>query len=786
MSRLQLLAGLALFGSLTTRLSAQNFGSAVATNGREIFIGEPLNSYTPGFVHVYHRGPNGAWRVGAQLKALQGSNFDRFGRSLSADGDRLLIGSTSIDSSRGAAYVFDRDRAGAWRQAAKLVPAGAKPSDSWGRMVLLQGDAAYVSAWGANESRGAVSIWRRGAAGQWSEAGTVSAGDGAPGDFFGGPVAVAGDLMLVGAQQRDSSKGAAYVFRRDPSGQWKEEAKLVGRGITRFGRFGTAVAIDGSTLLVGAPGADGGVGAVYAFHQQNNQWVEQARMAPFDGVPQAQFGSTILAQPAEVWIGAPGADRAGRIYRLAKTAEGGFSGMTKLAQKDTEQGDQFGAALAVGGTTAVVGLPGDDNGAGTAFILDRGTGLFSSGSKVWTEATSIAALTGTKRDCGTAKKVGDFGCSDVDLMAFLPIKDIGGGRGVQLNDVWGWTDPETDREYALVGRIDGTSFVDITDPVKPRYLGDLHKTEGSPSGAWRDIKVYKNHAYVVADGSGHHGMQVFDLTRLRNIRTPGPLKPDVWYDQVASVHNIVIDTLSGFAYAVGANGGGETCGGALHMIDIREPKSPRFAGCFADKSTGNQRTGYTHDSQCTVYSGPDEAYRGRQICFNSSETAIGIADVTDKANPKPLSRAAYPNVGYTHQGWLSEDQRFFYVNDEGDEVQGTVKGTRTLIWDVSDLDDPVLANEYISTNRASDHNLYIKGDLMYQSNYASGLRIFDVSDRKNPKPVGHFDTVPVGEDEPGFTGSWSNYPYFKSGTLVVTSISEGLFLVKKTERSLIP
>ncbi len=777
---------LLLVAAAPTKAPAQNFGSAVAATGREIFIGEPLNSYSPGFVHVYQRGANGVWKVVSQLKAANGTNFDRFGRSLSADGDRLLVGSTSIDSSRGAGYIFDRDRTGTWRQSAKLAPVGAKPDDSWGRLALLQGDVAYLTSWGANESKGAVSIWNRRSNGQWTETGVISASDGAPGDFFGGPVAVTGDLMVVGAAQRDSAKGAAYVFRRDGAGQWKEEAKLLGRGLTRFGRFGTAVAIDGQTLLIGAPGADGGMGAVFGYRRENNQWTEQARMAPFDGIPQAQFGTTLLALAGDVWIGAPGADKAGRIYRLAKAAEGGFSNMSKLAQKDTEQGDQFGGALAAAGTAVVVGLPGDDNGAGTAFILDKGTGAWTGGSKVWSEENGLAGMTGTKRDCGTSKKVGDFGCSDVDLMAFLPIKDIGGGRGVQLNDVWGWTDPETSREYALVGRIDGTSFVDITDPVRPRYLGDLHKTEGSPSGAWRDIKVYKNHAYVVADGSDRHGMQVFDLTRLRKVRTPEQFKPDFLYDQVASVHNIVIDTLSGYAFAVGANGGGETCGGALHMIDIREPKAPRFAGCFADKSTGNQRTGYTHDSQCTVYHGPDTTYTGRQICFNSSETAIGIADITDKANPKALSRAAYPNVGYTHQGWLTDDQRFFYVDDEGDEIQGTVKGTRTLIWDVSDLDDPILANEYISANRASDHNLYIKGDLMYQSNYASGLRIFDISDRKNPKPVGHFDTVPIGEDEPGFTGSWSNYPYFKSGTLVVTSISEGLFLVKKSEKTLIP
>ena len=216
---------LAVLPALAGPLAAQNFGSAVATNGREVFISQPLNTYSTGFVHVYQRGANGVWRTVAQLKPLQGANFDRFGRSLSLDGNRLLIGSTSIDSSRGAAYIFERDRTGTWKQSAKLVPAGAKGGDSWGRQVLLQGDVAYVTGWGALESRGGIAIFRRAADGRWADAGMVSASDGAAGDFFGGP-AVAGDLMVVGAFQRDSAKGAAYVFLRGIAG-WSQQAKLV-------------------------------------------------------------------------------------------------------------------------------------------------------------------------------------------------------------------------------------------------------------------------------------------------------------------------------------------------------------------------------------------------------------------------------------------------------------------------------------------------------------------------------------------------------------------------------
>ena len=119
------------------------------------------------------------------------------------------------------------------------------------------------------------------------------------------------------------------------------------------------------------------------------------------------------------------------------------------------------------------------------------------------------------------------------------------------------------------------------------------------------------------------------------------------------------------------------------------------------------------------------------------------------------------------------------MNDELDELSGEVVGTRTLIWNITDLDDPLLEKEFMSENLSSDHNLYIQGDVMYQSNYTSGLRIFDISDRTNPVEIGFFDTHPMGTDEPGFEGSWSNYPYFPSGTIIVTSIGEGLFIVRR-------
>lgn len=134
-----------------------------------------------------------------------------------------------------------------------------------------------------------------------------------------------------------------------------------------------------------------------------------------------------------------------------------------------------------------------------------------------------------------------------------------------------------------------------------------------------------------------------------------------------------------------------------------------------------------------------------------------------------------------HQGWLTEDHRYFYMDDESDVIAGNVETTRTLIWDLTDLDDPQLAVQFMGSMPASAHNLYVEGHFTYQANYRYGLHILDISNPLQPREVGRFDTSPY-QTGPGFSGAWSTYPFFESGTIIVTSLQEGLFIVKKRER----
>ena len=326
-----------------------------------------------------------------------------------------------------------------------------------------------------------------------------------------------------------------------------------------------------------------------------------------------------------------------------------------------------------------------------------------------------------------------------------------------------------------VGRSDGLSIVDLSNPVEPRPIAFLASHTGS--SVWRDMKVYADHAYVVADYNGEHGMQFLDLTRLRGLTEFTQLQPDGRYTRVSEVHNLAINEETGFAYAVGSGGGEDSCGGGLHMIDLSDPKNPSFAGCHTVAGTGRIGTGYTHDVQCVVYRGPDAEHAGQEICVGSNETAIVVLDVTDKTNPTTLSTGSYADHGYVHQGWLSEDHRYFYQNDELDEQFGYASRTRMLVWDLADLDDPVLAVGHLGPSGAIDHNLYVHGDVIYHSNYTYGVRIVDISDRANPVEAGYFDTVPAHNDKE-FTGSWSTYPYFESGIFVATSWHEGLFVLR--------
>jgi len=806
MARLaHLTLSLALLGVLGSPAAAQSgsFGNALLFEGDELIVGEPNNSFRPGTVYLY-RNQGGSWVETGQLTAPDAERSDGFGALLASNGGTLFVASRD-----GRIDAFERAGAG-WTHASTLDTGELQTLDpscnyngfcgvDFGISMAAAGDWLLVGQAGVQteQSRlalrvrsgedvpppppGMVYAYRRGADGSWSEAQRFEAPASANGDAFGAAIAMRGDRALVGAPFADggvdagAAESAGRVFEyRLRDGIWEASGELAVQ-VEAQATFGTSITLSDDRVLVGAPGAGLGAGAAFMYRRAGSGWSAPTRIdtpEPEDG---DVFGNAVAFAGSDIWIGAP-------------VARGIETGMTfiystlgarilRFSEQETNTEDSFGHRMASNGDVVAVTASGLDHQAGGVFVYERdGEGAWQQVDLLLSPPDAMASLTGAERRCEDGS-VEQFDCSDIEMYAYIPGSMLTApdrARGTRANDNWGWTDPETGREYALVGRNDGTSFIDITDPTQPVLVGDLPKTLNTPrSQLWRDIKTYKGYAFIVADGAGAHGMQIFDLSRLRDVEErPALFEPDLLYrgegvNVVESTHNVIINEETGFAYLTSRG-----CAG-LHMVDINEPLNPTFVGC-ADE-------GGSHDAQCVIYTGPDTAYQGREICLRMSGSRFQISDVTDKSNAVELSTATHPNPAYMHQGWLTEDQRYFIMNDESDVIAGNAPTTRTLIWDVTDLEDPILAREFFGSDPASAHNLYVKGDFTYQANYKYGLHILDTSDPLNPVEVGKFDTAPY-VDGPGFGGAWSNYPFFESGAILVTSMQEGLFVLKKRVR----
>ena len=279
-----------------------------------------------------------------------------------------------------------------------------------------------------------------------------------------------------------------------------------------------------------------------------------------------------------------------------------------------------------------------------------------------------------------------------------------------------------------------------------------------------------DHLFVVSEAGGH-GMQVLDLTQLEALPDDQVtvLEETAWYTGFGNSHTVSINTETGYAYALGTN----TFGGSLHIIDISNPANPVLAGSFEGD--------YSHDAQPVVYHGPDVDYAGHELvfCYNGY-SGFAIVDAQDKQDVQLISEYVYPELGYTHQGWVTPDHRYCIFDDELDEMNFG-GGTRTYVVDIQDLDNPQVVGYYLSESQAIDHNLYVIGDKVYSANYTSGLRILDIVDPASGtmELVGFFDTNP-DSDAPVFDGAWSCYPFFPSGMVGISTFSH-FFLVRPSD-----
>ncbi len=355
--------------------------------------------------------------------------------------------------------------------------------------------------------------------------------------------------------------------------------------------------------------------------------------------------------------------------------------------------------------------------------------------------------------------------NNVDFRAQLTRCDFGADGNTNPNDLWAFVSP-SGRRYAIIGLFNRTVFVEVTDPDNPVILG---KFQGGAS-PWRDMKVHKQYAYIVRQENGL-GIQIADMSDidngnivLANETTLGGFFTDA--------HNIAYNPDSEFFYLCIPN---INSGIGLVAVDpTSDPANPVIAGFW------NTGTGVScHDALVVNYD--TGIYAGREIAFCFAEDdGLIIGDVTDKNNMFTIGSLTNFSWRYTHQGWISADRRYLFLGDELDELDPFlgISSTRTYVVDIQNLSQPFLASNYSAhnLNHAIDHNMMAVGRYLFQANYASGLRILDVSNVLAIFEAGFFDTFPP-HDGTHFVGAWGVYAGFGDGMVLVSDMNFGLFVL---------
>ncbi len=406
----------------------ENFGSTVAVAGNIMVVGS-LDDYDAdgdgtietgaGSAYIYLRSAQGTWNLLKQLKPSDARALGQFGLAVAISGNTLVIGAGGAN----AAYIFQKDQGGLnnWGEVKKLVASDDTQTDRFGDSVAISGNTVVVGApfeshdVDGNDTDdllvGAAYIFfkDKGGTNNWGEVKKLVASDaqinpGQVGELFGNSVAISGTTVVVGAvfDLRDTDGngteefdvGAAYLFQKDQGGvnTWGEVKKLVASDGSQADRFGQSLAIAGTTVVVGAPAerhdADGiagdelAVGAGYIFEKDQggtNTWGEVKKLVASDDTQSDKFGAEVAISGDVIAVGAEqksvGQINPGAVYLFERNKGGTntWGEVRQLLASDGEDFDRFGRAVAISGTTVVVGAPEDaDNGedAGSVYVFE--------------------------------------------------------------------------------------------------------------------------------------------------------------------------------------------------------------------------------------------------------------------------------------------------------------------------------------------------------------------------------------------------------------------------------
>lgn len=466
---------------LTTDSAAGDlFGHSVSLSGDTALIGATRNQGT-GSAYVFVREVGGAWSEQAKLNAFDAATNDQFGHSVSLSGDTALIGSpfdVEFGISSGSTYVFVRDGGGGWSEQTKLTAIERAPGDQFGASVSLRGETALVGAVQAGGT-GSAYVFTRQIPGLWTQQATLTASDGAADDQFGNSVSLYGETALVGAPHNGGT-GSAYVFVRDGGGNWTQQARLTAVDGVAGDQFGISVSLSGDTALVGTRFGRGTRGSAYVFvRDPGGNWTRQAKLTAADGEVLDQFGTSVSLDGETALIGAfaddgPGVDT-GSAYRFRRDASGAWTQQAKLTV-DRTGFDEFGISVSLSGTTALVGAQN----ANAAYVFCPGAFVaFGTGCTGSVGRPTLAAvpgevptigdrfgvvLTGLPLEIGNVP-IGIFGFSRADWGSLALPLDAG-----QFG-LFGCTLYVSADATALLYNLGGFAYWRIDIPPLPRLIG---------------------------------------------------------------------------------------------------------------------------------------------------------------------------------------------------------------------------------------------------------------------------------------------------------------------------
>jgi choice-of-anchor B domain-containing protein len=407
------------------------------------------------------------------------------------------------------------------------------------------------------------------------------------------------------------------------------------------------------------------------------------------------------------------------------------------------------------------------------------------------DGTGTAALQNTQGAATSCAQgfAGQFPCRNVDFLAQLPLAGFSTAPASMAN-LWGFVDLNDNREYAVIGLRNGTAIVDVSNPTSPREV----VTVAGIASSWREVKIYqyrdtaanryRAYAYVSTEAAGA-GLQVIDLSGLPNSASLATTLTDtgrqhtLYISNIDYGSNIVRPGAQAFLYVAGA----DVAGGSWRVYSLANPASPQL---ITAAPAGTQ---YMHDSTSLYITDSrasqcEPGHSPCQVLVDFNENSVDLWDVTDKSRPFRLSSITYPNVRYTHSGWPSADQQFLFVHDELEEIQ---LGLNTQIYtmNLANLRAPTIGTSYQGATTTTDHNGYTKGSFYYVSHYRRGLVVFDATDPLRLREVAHFDTfLQPAANTAGTDGAWGVYPFLPSGTVLISDISNGLFVLQDRAASL--